>query len=150
MCPQLEDELFQWCLQQETDPNLSQILEAARVILESLEVKPNFHPTISWVGKFLSRHPDINYIDEENVIEIINEKVEDLNEDDYIIEELEENIQEESIKDEELIIEEEVSDVDAVNSLTTLIRFSQQRGITELENQLNEWKTLLLNSIDIS
>lgn len=108
----------------------------------SFNYKNNFNPTQSWVQKFLQKHPEINISEHVTEAEFISEE-------EYIVEELEESSQDESLKIED-IIEEEVSEVDAVNSLSTLLRFSQQRGIVELENLLLECKDMILNTIAIS
>lgn len=82
--------------------------------------------------------------------------IELMNEDDYIIEELDESLQDEIIKieeDEEVIqeiIEEEITEGEAVNCLSTLIKFSQQRGNVELESLLNDCKNLIVEVMNVS
>jgi hypothetical protein len=140
--PHLDSTLLQWCLLQDSPLNFSNIAEAARDLFEQLDIKGNFNPTHGWVQKFLGRHPELTAVDQETIVEVINE-------DEYIIEELDECSQEETetFQDEE-IIEEEVSESEAVNYLEGLLKFAQQRGNFDLENLLNECKSLMSDVVE--
>lgn len=65
-----------------------------------------------------------------------------MSEAEYIVEELDEVL--DPIKEEVIIEEEEVTEGEAADCLSLLLKFSQQRGHLELENLLGEVNEMIM------
>ncbi|CRK98814.1 CLUMA_CG012055, isoform A [Clunio marinus] len=94
--PKLEQELLDWCLQQNSYP-LSNVLIAdkALCLFDTLELSGNFKPSSTWAKKFVLRHPELHkkqgiVIDEDD------------SESEYKISEIEENANEDYFLKEEI------------------------------------------------
>lgn len=144
--PEFEAELAAQCLQYNCEDLTNVfIAELAMCIFDDMQLQGNFNPSSMWVKKFLARHPEIisrNYTNEEYI------------EEEYILEEIEcsDNNNEEfeamsDVKYEVIEHEDAVTDVDAINSLNLLLKYSQQKNNPQLMNLLLECKDILENSL---
>lgn len=201
----IEKELVDWCLQQDSLPNYSSISEKAYAIYDSENLKGDFNPSSNWAKKFVERHPELNErFNEESLKKTLNESVfNDAIEDDrestieniqeetleyiepefmksdpkmikieqddygneYIVEELDDDVNaleavnyedhdetENTVnkpKDDDNSEESIVSDLEAMNSLKILIKYSQQRGHDEISELLLEYQNILLEDENV-
>lgn len=182
--PILEEQLYDWCLSEETFPSFVLIADKALCLFDSMKLKGIFNPSSAWAKKFVNRHPELlNRLNEklitkeiesnslivrrsfgDNVDDFIEhdktessdfieqEYLEDDEENEYIVEELvgdneetfETNNDLEVLNYAEIKVEpEEVSNEEAMKSLKTLIKYTEQKGHFDISYVLLEYQNHL-------